>query len=256
MTMVPSFDLKGRVALITGGSRGLGLAMAEMLGQAGATVVITARSKEQLEASAAGLRAKNIACEAIAFDAGDVAAGQAAVAQIVKAHGRLDIYIANAGIQHRSPLEEWTEEKWDMVQGTNLRAAFFLAQAAAAPMKAQGYGRMIFISSITTRFGRATIHAYAASKAGTVSLARSLASELGMAGITCNAIAPGYFETDMNEALLKDPAFVERITNRTALRRWGKPEELAGVALLLASEAGGYITGQEFAVDGGFSGTM
>ncbi len=139
---------------------------------------------------------------------------------------------------------------------TNLRAAFFAAQAAGLHMKARGKGRIILTASITGILGRATIHGYAASKAGLASVARSLAAELGPSGVTCNSISPGYFQTDLNAALIKDPAFNERVVTRTALKRWGQPHEIAGVALLLASDAGGYITGQQIVVDGGFTGTM
>ena len=250
------FDLAGRVALVTAASRGIGRAIAAELAGAGATVVLNARTASILEETVADLAARGHRCEAVPFDATDVAAATAAVAEIVEKHGRLDILVANAGLVHRAPIGEWTPEAWDEVVDANLRAAFFLAQAAAAPMKAGGWGRLIFTSSITGILGRATIPAYAASKAGLAGLARSLAAELGEWGITSNSIAPGYIETDLNAGLLADPVFVERVKNRTALKRWGRAAEVAGIALLLASDAGGYVTGQQIAVDGGITGTM
>jgi len=250
------FDLTGRAALLTGSTRGLGYAMAEALGAAGAHVILNGRDADVLETSVSALTAKGIACEGRAFDAADVAAGRDAVGDIASRRGGLDILIANAGMPSGAPLDDWTEERWDAVMSANLRAAFFLAQAASAPMKRRGKGRIVLTASITGILGRATIHGYAASKAGLASVARSLAAELGPFGITCNSISPGYFATDLNAALVSDAAFNDRVVGRTALRRWGRPEEIAGMALLLASDAGSYITGQQLVVDGGFTGTM
>jgi gluconate 5-dehydrogenase len=145
---------------------------------------------------------------------------------------------------------------WDEIVATNLRANFVLARLAAAPMKRAGWGRIIFTTSLTGILGRATIHAYVASKAGLAGLARSLAAELGEFGITCNTISPGYFATELNTAMLADRAFVDKVNARVPLRRWGKPAEVGGVAVFLASAAGSYVNGQQIAVDGGYSTTM
>lgn len=250
------FSLKGRVALVTGASRGLGFAMARALGQAGAFVLINGRDPATLEAAAARLSGEGIGAGIAPFDVADPAGREAGMAAAIAARGRLDILVGNAGVQHRAPLADWRREDFGRVVEANLTACFFLAQAAAPAMRANGYGRMIFTTSITGIIGRETIHAYVASKTGLAGLTRSLAAELGRDAITCNSIAPGYFKTEMNERLLADQAFVDKINARVALRRWAEPAELGGAAVFLASPAGGYVTGHQLVVDGGLTSTL
>lgn len=246
------FSLGGRVALVTGASRGLGFGMAEGLAEAGATVVLNGRDPASLEARAAELAARGLAAATAPFDVTDEAAGRAGIDRVVATHGSLDILVANAGIHHARPLGELHMDDWRRVMATNLDACFAMAQHAALKMVPRGYGRIIFTTSLTGLMGRATIHVYSASKAGLAGVTRSLAVELAPHGVTCNAIAPGYFETEMSAKMRSDPAAVARVVSRVPVGRWGRPRDLAGLAVLLASPSAAYITGQQIVVDGGY----
>ena len=247
------FSLDGRIALITGASRGLGRAMAEGLAESGATVVLNGRSADTLEPVARALRELELKAEVSPFDVTDYFAAQAAIDAIVARHARLDILIANAGINHRVALADWTPADWDRLLAANLKACFFLAQHVALSMCRRKHGRIIFTTSIAGILGLGKVHGYTASKTGLVGLTRSLASELGEFGVTCNGILPGYFETDLTASYLQSEEYIARLNSRVPLRRWGRPRDLAGVAIFLSSDAASYITGQQIVVDGGYS---
>jgi gluconate 5-dehydrogenase len=257
MTEIESlFSLAGRVALVTGASRGLGWAFAEALAGAGAHVVLNARHAEALEEGATKLSDRGLAASVASFDVRDEAATATAVESLLADHGRLDVLINNAGVIKRADLADYDSGTWQHVIDVNLTACFRLAREAARPMAAAGWGRIVNIASVMGLIGRPSIPAYVASKHGLIGMTRSLAAELGPRGVTVNAICPGYFATEMAQPLMQDEEFNEMVCSRTPIGRWGDPGELAGAVIFLASGAGSYVNGAALAVDGGMTAVL
>ena len=249
----PLFDLAGKVALVTGAYRGLGFAIARGLGEAGATVVLNGRKPEALATSAKALTDAGLRASTRVFDVTDGDAVRAGVGAIEGEHGRVDILVNNAGIQRRNPLVDFKQQDWDDIIATNLTAPFLVSQAALPGMIARRSGKIIHIASLMSELARPTVVPYTAAKGGVRQLTRGMAVELAPHNIQVNAIAPGYFATEMNRALIDNVEFNAWVCKRTPAGRWGQPEEIAGLAVFLASAAANYITGQLITIDGGMS---
>jgi gluconate 5-dehydrogenase len=251
--MADLFDLAGQVALVTGGSRGLGKAMAAALSRAGATLALCARDPGALASARDELRAAGARAEVFPMDVCDPASVQAAVDGALGAFGRIDILLNDAGVNVRKPVLELSPEEWDRVLDTNLRGYFLTARAVVPQMIARGRGKVINVSSILGAVGLPNQLAYAASKGGIVQMTKVMALEWARQGVNVNAIAPTYFETPLTEPLRQDPERNRFIVERTPMGRWGKPEDLAGTVVFLASRASDFVTGQTIYVDGGWT---
>jgi NAD(P)-dependent dehydrogenase (short-subunit alcohol dehydrogenase family) len=250
---IPLYDLNGRNALVTGGSKGLGLAMARALAQAGANVAINARNADELQTALASIlhgtqvRGAWLRADLAVRDEVEGLAQRAG-----ESLGPIDILVNNAGINRVAPIAQVQDADWDHVLALNLTAPMILSRALAGPMKQRGWGRFIHISSVFGAVSRAGRNAYSATKAGLIGLTQSMALELAPHGVTVNAILPGPFETPLTAAMHADPDQRQWVIDRVPMGRWGRPDELAGPLLLLASDAGSYITGTTLAVDGGW----
>ncbi|HKG75966.1 MAG TPA: SDR family oxidoreductase [Beijerinckiaceae bacterium] len=247
------FDLSERTALVTGSSKGIGFGLARGLGQAGARVVLNGRSQTALDEAAVTLRSEGLAIETAAFDASDSAAVAAGVDSIEREVGPIDILINNAGMQFRSPLEEFPHEKWSALMRTNIDTAFFVGQAVARRMIPRGRGKIINIASVQSELARPGIAPYTATKGAIKQLTKGMCTDWARYGLQVNAIAPGYFRTELNQALVEDPIFSEWLAKRTPAGRWGDVEELVGAAIFLASDASSFVNGHMLYVDGGIT---
>ncbi len=247
------FDLSGRTALITGSSKGIGFGLARGLAAAGARVVLNGRDAMRLEDAATVLRSEGAAIELAAFDAADPAAVADGVARVEAEVGAIDILVNNAGMQHRAPLDEFPIEKWDEILRTNIGTAFYVGQSVARRMIPRGRGKIINIASVQSELARPGIAPYAATKGAIRQLTRGMCTDWARHGLQINAIAPGYFKTELNQALVDNPTFSGWLETRTPAGRWGDVEELVGAAVFLASDASSFVNGHTLYVDGGIT---
>ena len=247
------FDLSGQVALVTGTSRGLGQYFARALARAGADIAMTSRDQSKLREFAAEIEALGRKTFSTALDVRDQASIQTAVAAIEDHFGKIDILVNNAGCNIRKPALEVTWDDWNTILETNLRGTFFVAQAVARGMVKRGYGRIINIGSVTSVSGYAGLGPYGASRGGTRQLTMSLADDWGKHGVTVNCLAPGWFKTQQNRVMYENPGWVEYLCERIPVKRPGRPDDLDGAVVFLASESSRYVTGQTLLVDGGIS---
>ena len=251
------FDLTRRRALVTGSSQGIGLALARGLGQAGASVVLNGRDPAKLGRAAEALRAEGLAVDTAAFEVTDAAAVEAGVAAIEDRLGPVHVLFNNAGVNLRGALHEMPDETWHAVIATNLHSAFYCARAVARRMIARGGGgKIVNTCSVMSMLGRATTGPYTATKGALGMLTKAMGADWARHGIQCNAIAPGYFATELTAPLRADPAFDAWLKGRAPAGRWGELPELAGAAVFLASDASSYVNGHLLFVDGGLSSVL
>jgi len=247
------FDLTGRRALITGSSQGIGFALARGLADAGAEIVLNGRNTEKLAEAA---RSFGSDTHQLAFDATDHEASRAAIDGFEAMIGAIDILVNNAGMQHRAPLEDFPADAFERLLRTNVSSIFNVGQAVARHMIERGAGKIINIASVQTALARPGIAPYTATKGAVGNLTKGMATDWAKYGLQCNAIAPGYFDTPLNAALVADPAFSAWLEKRTPAGRWGKVEELVGACVFLASDASSFVNGHVLYVDGGITASL
>ncbi len=247
------FDLTGRRALVTGSSQGIGRTLAAGLAAAGAEVVLNGRDQSKLSAAAEELRAAGAKVHELPFDVTDHAEARAVIDKFEAETGAIDILVNNAGMQHRGPLEDFESDAFERLMRTNVSSVFNVGQAVARHMIGRGRGKIINIASVQTALARPGIAPYTASKGAVANLTKGMCTDWAKHGLQVNAIAPGYFDTPLNAALVADPAFTAWLEKRTPTGRWGKLDELIGACIFLASDASGYVNGHVLYVDGGIT---
>lgn len=250
------FNLEGRLALITGSSQGIGFALAKGLATYGATVVINGRNEEKLAAAVTELSNEGYKAHASHFDVTDIIAVKAGIDQIEAEIGAIDILINNAGMQFRAPLEDFPDDKWQQLLQTNISSVFYAGQSVATHMIKRGRGKIINIASVQSELARPSIAPYTATKGAVRNLTRGMCTDWAKYGLQINAIAPGYFKTPLNQALVDDPEFSTWLEKRTPAGRWGSVEELVGAAVFLASDASSFVNGQVIHIDGGITASI
>jgi len=250
------FDLSGKTALVTGSSQGIGLALASGLSDAGARVVLNGRDQAKLEQAAAGLRTQDKSVDLLPFDVTDHNGARAAIDGFEASNGPIDILVNNAGMQHRTPLEEFEAAVFDKMMQTNIASVFHVGQAVARHMISRQAGKIVNIASVQSALARPGIAPYTATKGAVANLTKGMATDWARYGLQINAIAPGYFETPLNAALLDDPEFCAWLEKRTPAGRWGQVEELVGACIFLASAASSFMNGHILYVDGGITSSL
>ena len=248
------FDISGRLALVTGSSRGLGRSLALTLADAGASLVIHGRDEQAVEAVCAEAEERSgREARSVVFDVTDAQATRARIDELIADAGVPDILINNAGIQRRAPIHEFDVDDWDQMVAANLSSAFYASRAVLPHMIERQSGKVINIASVQSLLARQTIAPYSATKGGIAQLTKGMAADVARFNVQVNAISPGYFATEMNTALVEDEAFNSWLVNRTPAQRWGSFEELSGALLFLASDASSFVSGQNIFVDGGMT---
>jgi gluconate 5-dehydrogenase len=249
----PLFDLTGKTALITGSSQGIGLALARGLAEHGATVILNGRDETKLNAALKQLVDDGFTAHAVAFDATEPASVAAGIDRVEAEIGAIDILINNAGMQHRSPLEDFPIDKWQQLLTTNISSVFYVGQAVARHMIARGHGKIINIASVQSELARPGIAPYTATKGAVKNLTKGMSTDWAKHGLQVNAIAPGYFKTPLNQALVDNPEFSAWLEKRTPAARWGNVDELVGAAVFLSGKGSSFVNGHTLYVDGGIT---
>jgi len=253
---VKIFDLTGKVALITGSSQGIGFALAEGLAEAGAKIILNGRDEKKLITAKKKLQQKYEDISYLSFDVTDYSSVERKIAQYFDQNSGIDILVNNAGMQHRAPLEDFPADKFELLMKTNVSSVFNVGQAVAKRMIKKGQGKIINIASVQTALARPGIDPYTATKGAVANLTKGMATDWAPKGLQVNAIAPGYFNTPLNAALVADPDFSAWLKKRTPTGRWGEVNELVGACIFLAAPSSSFINGQTIFVDGGITASL